>query len=173
MAESEIVVRPNDRLLRGTLVIVGLIWWLPEGIIFKRQADPTGSLANIIWIAVIGALACFLIWLAIGRDVLIVRGGELRVERRIASFRIFQPRVYFLSAMVNLQVERRVLKIKGNSSTRYALGFNYATRKIDLLWRRRQSDADAIRMWLLTSIAGQVAGPRRQLDDSVRPARLE
>lgn len=145
--EIRIVTRPNDRVIRSALVILGLVWWCNQAVTFMRQAPRTMSYVVAPLSISVAALGMFLVvWLSAGADVFVLCGGVLRHERRIGLLRVWRAGIYPLAAIKDLRVEERVYKIKGNTSRRFEVVFDDGSARRCLVWRRsREASDDLVR----------------------------
>jgi hypothetical protein len=140
-----IVVRPNDRVIRSILSIIGLAWWCDQSTAFIRATRGVLLIASIpVFVAVSVLTIAFLLWLAWGSDVLMVDGGQLRHERRIGILRLWPARNYPVMSLRDLRAEETIVKIKGNTSRRFAIVFGEGVARKQIVWRRTRIESDEL-----------------------------
>jgi hypothetical protein len=137
-ALNEIVVRPNDRVIRGTLVVAAMAWMVAQA--FALHRDPSAIVFVPLTVMVCAALAWLLAWITIGRWVLAVSNGELLVDRRFAGALLWRT-AYSIESIIAFRVEERRKKIKGNTSLRYRVLMDRVNEHEELAWYRTASDA--------------------------------
>jgi hypothetical protein len=147
---DEIVVRPNDRLIRGLLVCTMMAWWLGQAVQFLR--DRSGLLVFApFWVALFTPMAWLLGWVIVGRWVFTASNGELVVDRRLGTIGFWRT-AYSIASLTGFRVEEQRRKIKGNTSLRYRVLMDGVSGTREVAWYRRKVEAEtlATQLQLLT-----------------------
>lgn len=143
---SSIVVRPNDRIIRALLLLIGVSWWCSAGFGRFRNGLTISTLPLLLlWALPLVVALLFLCWLTFGRFVITRCDGYLSVERRVGALTLFGPRRYLLDDIHNIRIEKRVTRMKGNQSTRYAVLVDASDGVDELWWFRQHADAEDFR----------------------------
>lgn len=160
-AAKTIKIRPNDRLIRSALVILGVVWWCDQGAGFMPHAPRLMSRPSAPVTLTVAALGIFLlVWFVAGADVFVVCEGILRHERRIGALRVWPSSIYKTTVLKDLRVEERAYRIKGNTSRRFEVVFDDASGKRCLVWRRSRAESnDVVRRLLEAMIASRSSSP--------------
>ena len=141
---DEIVVRPNDRLIRGVLVLLPLAYALSEG---------AEGLALLM--VFVPPVACLLAWVTLGQWVYRSNDGDLVIDCRIADVVVWRTE-YPIASISGFRIEERRQRIKGNMSVRYSVLLEGVNGTPEIAWRRERSDAETLagELQTLTRVSG-------------------
>ena len=145
---DEIVVRPNDRLIRGVLLCIAIAWWFMQ--VGEVIQGPAGLMSLLPFVPMLWLLA----WVAVGRWAFRTSEGSLVVDRRLMKFTFWRT-AYPIASISGFRVEEQMKKIKGNTSPRYRVLMGVEADTREVAWSRQRTDAEA-----LASQLGALAGRR-------------
>ena len=141
MADA-IVVRPNDRLIRGLLIATTMTWWAGQGAEFVRDRSGLVVFAPF-WVVLFLAMTWLLAWVTIGRWVFKATDGELMIDRQVAGIGFWRT-AYPIASIRDFRVEEDRRKIKGNTSLRYRVLMDESSGTVEVAWYRRRVDAETL-----------------------------
>jgi hypothetical protein len=148
---KEIVVRPNDRLIRGVLVGAAMAWWLGQAGKVARDRELFAFLP--FWLVLLVPMAWLLAWIAFGRWGFEASDGALIVNRRLATIRFWRT-AYPLASIHRFRVEEQRRKIKGNTSLRYRVLMDSIAGTREVAWFRGRAEAETLAMQLQALTGG-------------------
>jgi hypothetical protein len=139
---DEVVVRPNDRLIRGVILCIAVGWWLAQGRGFVHDGAALMIFASI-WFLLLAPLLWLFAWVALGRWVIRKFDGELIIDRRLGALTFWQT-AYPVPSISGFRVEEQRRKIKGNTSPRYRVLMSVKDDTREIAWSRQRTEAETL-----------------------------
>jgi hypothetical protein len=121
--------------------------WLSQAVEFVRDRSGLVVFAPF-WLVLLAPMAWLLAWITVGRWVFQTAGGELIVDRRLATISFWRT-AYPIDSIGGFRVEEQRRKIKGNTSLRYPVLMDRVNGTREVAWYRRRTDAETLANQLL------------------------
>lgn len=139
---DEIVIRPNDRVIRGVVTCIVMAWWVEGAVVLVREGSPLSAVI-VVWVLLYLPFIWFLAWLTVGRWAFAVSNGDLVIHRRLATVELWKT-PYPIATIHGFRVEEQRRRIKGALSVRYRVLMEGVNGVREVAWFRAMSDAETL-----------------------------
>lgn len=149
---EDIVILPDRRSLRSTiLIVIMLVWWIQGAVVIRevltkmpRNWHVPVLLLLLLWFAGTALLLSLMAWFLLGATVASFADNNLTIYYKISSMPIRHSEPFVTDMIRHMRIEQRLHKTKGNASVTYAIVFDYRDSKYDLFSYLPQQQAEAL-----------------------------
>jgi hypothetical protein len=167
---QEIVVRPDHRLPKALLTLVILLAWVGGGLaliddLFAKGVHGTSILVCsliLVWLGAGAVLALSLLWTLFGMQQVLIRSGDLTLTHRIGPASVGKPKTFSLAHIRGMRIEERKYKLRGKTTVKYTITFDYLGEKRVLFSHLSVQRADSLMSGPLYRFASHTEGDKER-----------